>query len=171
MNLDSLGNMADVAGFPLAVLGIILVVQQLRLVRLESEKEHQRRQHEMTLNAYNTIRGDLRGTIRRVRRELGLEDMFDEFTEEHLEKIMNDKELRDDVARMLGFLNKFAVGIKYDVFSIQLVNDLAGNLFIKTYKQFKPYISRVRKDSSTFYVDYENLVIELQRMQNFCELP
>ena len=170
MNLDSWGNMADVAGFPVAILGIILIVQQLKLVRLESEKEHQRRQNEMTLNAYNTIRGDLRGTIRRVRRELGLEDMFDIFTEKHLDTIMKDKELRDDVARMLGFLNKFAVGIKYDVFNINLINDLAGNLFIKTHKQFKPYIDLVRKDSNTFYVDYENLVNELKSMQNYCNV-
>ena len=44
--------------------------------------------------------------------------MFDKFSEEHLRQITNDKELRDDVAKMLGFLNKFAVGIKYEVFNI-----------------------------------------------------
>jgi len=170
MNLDFWGNMADVAGFPLAVLGIVLVVQQLRLVRLESEREHQRRQNEMTLNAYNTIRADLRETIRRVRHKLGLEDMFDTFTDEHLEQVMSDKQLRDDVARMLGFLNKFAVGIKYDVFSIRVINDLSGNLFIRTHKQFKSYIELVRKDANVFYVEYENLVKELEKMQNYCDI-
>ncbi len=164
-SLESFGNFADIVAVPIAVLGVALIVRQLSLARLESEREHQRRQNEMTLNAYNTIRGDLRETIRRVRHKLKLEDMFDTFSEEHLELIINDKLLRDDVARMLGFLNKFAVGIKYDVFNILLVNDLAGKLFIETYKQFKPYIIWVRKDSDHFYLDYENLVSELQRMQ------
>ena len=170
MDLDGWGNIADVAGFPLAILGIVLIVQQLRLVRLESEREHRRRQNEMTLNAYNAIRVDLRETIRRVRHKLELEDMFDTFTDEHLEQVMSDKQLRDDVARMLGFLNKFAVGIKYDVFSISVINDLSGNLFIRTYKQFKPYIKLVRKDANVFYLDYENLVEELEKMQNYCDI-
>ncbi|MBU1668008.1 DUF4760 domain-containing protein [bacterium] len=169
MNLDTLGNLADIIALPIAILGVVLIVHQLKLVRLESEIEHQRRQNEMTLNAYNTIKGDLSETIWRVREKLNLEDMFDEFTEEHLEQIMNDKLLRDDVARMLDFLNKFAVGIKYDVFNILLVNDLAGKLFIRTHKQFEPYIERVRKNSNTFYLDYENLVAELKVMRNYKE--
>jgi hypothetical protein len=165
MSLDIMGNWADILAIPIGLIGLFLVLNQLKLGQQESEREHRRRQNEMTLNAYNTVRGDLRETIRRVRKKLELEDMFDEFKGEHLEKIMSDKELRDDVAKMLGFLNKFAVGIKYDVFNIYLVNDLAGKLFIKTYKQFRPYINRVRQDSNTFYVDYENLVNKLMKMQ------
>jgi len=165
MSLDIMANWADILAIPIGIIGLFLVLNQLKLGQRESEREHQRRQNEMTLNAYNTVRGDLRETIRRVRKKLELEDMFDEFKGEHLDKIMSDKELRDDVAKMLGFLNKFAVGIKYDVFNISLVNDLAGKLFIKTHKQFKPYINRVRKDSNTFYVDYEKLVEKLTKMQ------
>jgi len=166
MDLGNLGNLADVIAIPIAVFGVILIVHQLRLTRLESEKEHQRRQNEMTLNAYNTVRGDLRDSIRQVRKKLELEDMFDTFTNDHLEQVMRDKELRYDVARMLGFLNKFAVGIKYDVFNMMLINDLAGKLFIQTYKQFRPYINRVRKDSHTFYVDYEELVLKLEILRD-----
>jgi hypothetical protein len=169
MNLDTFGNIADIVAIPLAMLGLVLILHQLQMAREESKREHQRRQNEMTLNAYNTVRGDLRETIRRVRIKLELEDMFDAFTEKHLQQITNDKELRDDVARMLGFLNKFAVGIKHDVFNIGLVNDLAGKLFIETYKQFKPYIVWVRKDSETFYVDYENLVLNLQELRQYRE--
>jgi len=166
MSLDSLGNIADIVAIPLAIFGLILILHQLRMARQESQNEHHRRQNEMTLNAYNTVRGDLRETIRRVRQKLELDDMFDAFSEEHLHQITNDKELRDDVARMLGFLNKFAVGIKYDVFNIGLVNDLAGKLFIETYTQFKPYIDWVRKDYATFYIDYENLVLDLRKLRN-----
>lgn len=70
---------------------------------------------------------------------------------------------------MLDFLNKFAVGIKYDVFNKSLVNDLDGKLFIRTYKQFAPYIKKVRKNSNTFYLDYEKLVAELKVMRNYKE--
>ncbi|SFV66738.1 hypothetical protein MNB_SM-3-1077 [hydrothermal vent metagenome] len=78
---------------------------------------------------------------------------------------MNDKVLRDDVAKMLGFVNKFAVGIKYDVFNIYLVNDLAGKLFIQTFQQFYPYIERVREDYKGFYKDYEELVYKLEEIR------
>lgn len=167
MDLDMLGNVADIISLPIGILGIVLIVHQLRLALFESEREHKRRQNEMTLNAYNAIKGDLSETIRRIRETLNLEDMFDEFTEEHLDQIMNDKLLRNDVAKMLDFLNKFAVGIKYDVFNIELVNDLDGKLFIRTHKQFEPYIKKVRKNSNTFYLDYENLVEKLKVMRNY----
>ena len=169
MSLDYWANYADVLAVPIAIVGVMLIVRQLRLTRLESEKAHQRSQNEMTLNAYNAVRGDLRDAIRKVRSKLELDDMFDQFAEGCLEKILDDKELRNDVAKMLGFFNKFAVGIKYDVFNIELINDLSGNLFIETYTQFKPYIDWVRKDAETFYMDYENLVKELKHLKNYQE--
>jgi len=165
MNFDTLANYADIIAVPLAMIGIYYIVRQLKLALLESERDHQRRQNEMTLNAYNTVRGDLRDTIRRIRVTLGLADMFSEFTAENLEQIMTDEVLRDDVAKMLGFVNKFAVGINHDVFNIYLVNDLAGKLFIQTFQQFYPYIQRVRKDYNGFYKDYEDLVYKLEKIR------
>jgi hypothetical protein len=165
MSLDFWANYADIMAIPIAIVGVVLIVRQLSLARQESERDHQRRQNEMTLNAYNTVRVDLRETIRRVRDKLELNDMFDEFREEHLIHIREDNELRDDVARMLGFLNKFAVGIKYDVFNIELLNDLAGRLFIETFHQYKLYIDWVRKDYEEFYVEYERVVERLKQMK------
>ncbi|CAA6820214.1 MAG: Unknown protein [uncultured Sulfurovum sp.] len=170
MSLDTWGNYADIVAVPIGLIGLILIIRQLRLALHESEREHQRRQNEMTLNAYNTVRVDLRETIRRVRHKLELNDMFDQFREENLQDIIDDNVLRDDVARMLGFLNKFAVGVKYDVFNIQLLNDLAGTLFIETFNQFKPYINWVRKDSAIFYMDYERLVEKLKQTQRAKDL-
>ena len=165
MNFETLANYADIVAVPLAMIGIYYIVRQLKLALLESERDHQRRQNEMTLNAYNTVRGDLRDTIRRIRVTLGLSDMFSEFTQENLEHIMRDEVLRDDVAKMLGFVNKFAVGINHDVFNIYLVNDLAGKLFIQTFQQFYPYIQRVREDYTGFYKDYEELVYKLEEIR------
>ena len=165
MSLDYWANYADILAIPIGIVGVVLIVRQLSLARLESEKEHQRRQNEMTLNAYNTVRVDLRETIRRIRHKLELNDMFDEFREEHLIHIIEDDELRDDVARMLGFLNKFAVGVKYDVFNINLLNDLSGTLFVQTFNQFKPYINWVRQNSDFFYIDYERLVEKLKGIE------
>lgn len=165
MNIDTIANYADIMAIPLAIIGLYYIVRQLKLALLESERDHQRRQDEMTLNAYNTVRGDLRDTIRRIRIQLGLKDMFDTLSKDNLEQIMSDNHLRDDVAKMLGFVNKFAVGINYDVFNIYLVNDLAGKLFIQTFKQFYPYISRVREDYDGFYRDYEGLVYKLEKIR------
>ncbi len=165
MDIDILANYADIIAIPLAIIGLYYIIRQLKLALLESERDHQRRQDEMTLNAYNTVRGDLRDTIRRIRIKLGLKDMFAELSDRNLEQIMGDNVLRDDVAKMLGFVNKFAVGINYDVFNIYLVNDSAGKLFIQTFKQFYPYIDRVREDYDGFYRDYENLVYKLESIR------
>jgi len=166
MDINTLANYADILSVPLAIIGIILVVRQLKLSLEESEREHTRRQKEMTLNAYNAIRGELRRSIRNIRNRLGIEDMFDRFTKEHLDKILTDKELRHEVIKMLGMINKFAVGVKHDVFNIELVNDLAGRLFIETYYQFEPYIKHVRQKSPTFYIEYERMVKRLESLQN-----
>ena len=165
MTLDDLGNYSDILSIPLAILGLILIIRQLNMQLAESEREHTRRQKEMTLNSYNSIRGDLRRSLKSVRNKLGLDDMFDTFTQEHLEQIFQDKKLRHEVIKMLSYMNKFAVGVKHDVFNIHLLNDLAGDVFVNTYKQFKPYIYHVRKNSSKFYRDYESLVQELIKLQ------
>ncbi len=166
MTLDELGNYADIASIPLAILGVILIVRQLNMSLAESERDHLRRQKEMTLNAYNSIRSDLRRSIRNIRHTLNLEDMFDQFKREHLNSILEDKQLRHEVVKMLGLINKFAVGVKHDVFNIELVNDLAGRLFVETYSQFEPYIKYIRKDSPYFYIEYERMVKRLKQMQN-----
>ena len=170
MSLDSWSNYADILAIPIGIIGVILIVRQLSLALNESEREHQRRQNEMTLNAYNTVRVDLRETIRRVRHKLELNDMFDEFTEEHLFQIIEDNVLRDDVGRMLGFLNKFSVAVKYDVFNIELLNDLSGTLFIETFHQFRLYIEWIRNDSKDFYIEYERVVERLKCMKEGKEL-
>jgi len=74
--------------------------------------------------------------------------------------------LRHEVIKMLGMINKFAVGVKHDVFNIYLVNDLAGRLFIETFYQFEPYIKHVRQKSPTFYTEYERMVKRLESLQN-----
>jgi len=166
MTLDTWGNYADIMAIPIGLIGVLLIVRQLKLALLESEREHQRRQNEMTLNAYNSVRSDLRRALRRVRKQLELEDMFATMSEQNLKNIIEDKALRDEVAKILGYINKFAVGIKYDVFSKSMVNDLAGRLFIETYRQFTPYISWVREGSDhPFYIEYEKMVQDLKEIK------
>ena len=166
LTLDEVANYADILAVPLAIIGVILIIRQLNLSLAESEREHLRRQKEMTLEAYGAIRGDLRKAVKNIRNALELEDMFDKFEQKHLEMILNDKRLRGEVIKMLALINKFAVGVKHDVFNLELVNDLAGRLFIETYNQFEPYIKHVRKDSPKFYVEYERMVKRLKQLQN-----
>ena len=58
MDLDLWANWSDIIGIPIAVVGLLLVLHQLYLTRVESEKEHLRMKNEMTLTAYSTIRKD-----------------------------------------------------------------------------------------------------------------
>jgi len=165
MNLDTFANIADIVSIPIGIVGIILVLHQLYLTRVESEKEHLRTKNEMTLNAYSNIRKDLSAVTAKVRKKLGIEDMFDHVTEEQIDMIMSDKSLRKDVSEMLNMLNKFAVGVKHDIFNIDIINELSGKYFIKTHKQFEPYLRRIRKNSDTLYLEYDNLVEKLKKMR------
>jgi|GEM_PF-3536527 len=165
MGLDTFANIADIVSIPIGIVGIILVLHQLYLTRVESEKEHLRTKNEMTLNAYSTIRKDLSAVTAKVRKKLGIEDMFDHVTEEQIDMIMSDKSLRKDVSEMLNMLNKFAVGVKHDIFNIDIINELSGKYFIKTHKQFEPYLQRIRKNSDTLYLEYDNLVEKLKEMR------
>ncbi len=88
----------------MGIIGIILVLHQLYLTRVESEKEHLRTKNEMTLNAYSIMRKDLGVVTAKVRNKLGIEDMFDHVTEEQIDMIMSDKNLRKDVSQMLSML-------------------------------------------------------------------
>ncbi len=167
MNLDTFANVADIVSIPIGIVGLILVLHQLYLTRLESEKEHLRMKNEMTLNAYSTVRKDLREITSKVRNRLGINDMFDHVTDEQIDMIMNDKKLRHDVAEMLSLLNKFAVGVKHDIFNIDIINELSGKYFIKTHKQFAPYIKIVRENSDTLYYEYDVLVNKLKIMRGY----
>ena len=167
MNLDTFANVADIVSIPIGIIGLILVLHQLYLTRLESEKEHLRMKNEMTLNAYSTVRKDLRKITSKVRKKLDINDMFDDVTDEQIDMIMRDKSLRDDVAEMLSLLNKFAVGVKHDIFNIDIINELSGKYFIKTHKQFEPYLRIVRENSNTLYSEYDILVDKLKAMRGY----
>ncbi len=167
MNLDTFANVADIVSIPIGIIGLILVLHQLYLTRLESEKEHLRMKNEMTLNAYSTVRKDLRKITSKVRKKLDINDMFDHVTDEQIDMIMRDKSLRDDVAEMLSLLNKFAVGVKHDIFNIDIINELSGKYFIKTHKQFAPYLKIVRENSNTLYSEYDILVDKLKVMHGY----
>ncbi len=46
MSLDTFANIADIVSIPIGIIGIILVLHQLYLTRVESEKEHLRTKNE-----------------------------------------------------------------------------------------------------------------------------
>ena len=95
--------------------------------------------------------------------------MFEDLNESQIQKIIMDEGLRTDVRKMLGIFERFAVGVHHDVFNVNIICDLSGTVFIQTFKQFKPYIDMARKDSKTFYINYENLVNELKAIKNSTE--
>ncbi|HIO96211.1 MAG TPA: hypothetical protein EYG67_05255 [Campylobacterales bacterium] len=167
MDLDTFANVADIVSIPIGIVGLMLVLHQLYLTRLESEKEHLRMKNEMTLNAYSTVRKDLRIITSKVRKRLNINDMFDHVSEADIDIIMSDNSLRHDVSEMLSLLNKFAVGVKHDIFNIDILNELSGKYFIKTHKQFTPYLRRVRKNSHTLYSEYDTLVLRLKKMHGY----
>ncbi len=161
MNLDSLGNVADIVAVPIALTGVYLVVRQLYLSRVESENEHLRRKKEITLSSYNEFREDIRDSYNRIEDKLHIEN-YEVLNENHIQQIKLNSELKNDVTKLLSFMERFAIGVQHDIFDIKFIDDLSGRVFIETFKQFKPYINETRKISRKYYTGYEKLVKELE---------
>jgi hypothetical protein len=79
-----------------------------------------------------------------------------------IQQISLNSEIKNDVIKLLSFMERFAIGVQHNIFDIKFISDLSGRVFIETFKQFKPYIDDSRKESKTYYIGYEKLVKELE---------
>jgi hypothetical protein len=164
MSLDTLANFADIAAVPIAILGVYLVVHQLLLSRLENEKEHSRKQKEVTLNTFSLFREDARASLLKIREELGVNDV-DVLTESNLVFLDNNKSVKNELEKVLNQMERLSVGVHHEIYSLNLVSDLSGTVFIRMFDQLKPYVDEKRKDSRFFYTEFEKLAIDLKQMR------
>jgi len=163
--LDTYANLADIVAVPIALIGVGFVAIQLYLSRIEDKSENLKRQKEVTLDAYNRVRDDLSVRLGNIRKELGLNNMYEILNDSHIKKIHDSEKLRIEINIILSIFERFAVGVHHKVYNLNLINDLSGTVFIQTYKQFQLYINDARKDSRTFYEGYEKLVNKLEHLK------
>ncbi len=155
----------------ISIVGIYLVVHQLKMTREANEADHKRRKKEATFNAYNAIREDLRELDRSVRDELKL-SADDVLTLEQLKIIKDDTELSNKVRTVLSYIQRLAVGIRNDIYDLRVIYELSGTPLIKAFDRYFPRVQSVRKNSETYYQEAEELIGQLRvlRAENLQEL-
>jgi len=171
MTLSTIADISQIVSVPIAVISIYisayLVIKQLINSRNNSIKEFNIRRKEITLNAYNSIRDILRDISNKIKADLGINDIFGIINQEQIQKIIHNTELENKIRKMLGIYERFAVGVKHNIYCLDMIYDISGTVFISTFNQFKPYIDYVRKKENRPYIkEFEVLVAKLESKRN-----
>lgn len=165
MNLDTYGNIADIVAIPIAVLGVYYVVHQLTLSRRENIKEHIRRKKELTMNHYVAKRNIFTQKNALIVNALKLEK-FDNITKEQVIEIQKNSELLSSIKYIMSFLSNLAVGVKNDIYDLDLLIDLSGTAFNRIFERYYLYIIDVRENfSDTIYQDIDWMINEIKEKQ------
>ncbi len=82
-------------------------------------------------------------------------------------KIINDKKLENVVWGYLNDLEFICTGINIGIYDIYTLERVAGDVIIRIYYQFSPYIYERRKQRNTsiVYAELENVVKEIKKIQ------
>lgn len=154
MDVSDITNIARVV---ITIIGVTLVLQQIIQARRSMEADHLRRKKESTFNGYNLIRED----FRRINNEILLElDVSQESVLEkhHFDTIRGNNQLSEKVTTLLSYIQRMAVGVQNDVYDLNLLLDLSGTPFIRTFDRYYPYTLESRQRSITFYQEAEYFV-------------
>lgn len=147
-----------------AIIGVVLVLKQINLARISIQTDYIRRKKESTFNAYNLIREDFRKLNREILNDLNIQ-RDGKIEKDLINKIHENCELRDKLATLLSYIERIGTGVKHDIYDIQLLNDLSGTAFIRSFDIYYPYIRESKKDSITFYRESENFIKKLREIR------
>ena len=138
------------------VLGLVtavLIIGQLFVTIRTLKADHERRKKQATIEHVREIRPHW------DKHRRWLDDNFgpDGVTETALDKLDENKEVRENVRTLLAMLEHLAVGVNTGVFDKDLLYRMSGTYMVRIYHQLRPYIKRVQKDNQYAYVEYEEM--------------
>ncbi|MGY8869206.1 MAG: DUF4760 domain-containing protein [Pseudomonadales bacterium] len=147
--------------------GFCLVIMRLKQTDKIFNADHERRKKESTLNAYNAIRDSLREVSGELNSSLGLvANSGTPISYKSLERIVSEKSHRDKLIILLGYIQRLGVGVKHDIYDINVLSDLSGGTFINIFKRYEPYILNVRKQNGSFYAEADDFINKLSGIKN-----
>jgi uncharacterized protein YfcZ (UPF0381/DUF406 family) len=148
MTEGELQNLIASTSVLVAAIGLGFIFSQLRQTRKIHEIDSYRSKIENTLSAYEKFRADMRSKKGKIKERFSLGPNKASLSDEDVSRIWLEKYCADDVNEILDTLNRLAVGVEKGAYDFQLLSDLSGVQFVKTFSRMQPYVARLQRDVS-----------------------
>jgi hypothetical protein len=137
----------------ICTLGIAL--SALCIANKTMKADHERRKKQVTLKELNEIRTIHYNDFVEINKLLLKE--LNSLTNEQTQKL----------AKILGVIERFSVGVNTGVYDIQITNRVYGGFFITKYERFSEYIKKRRKTSGNFnlFSDFEKMYDDIKKIR------
>jgi hypothetical protein len=161
----NISDAMDILTVIISIVGVSVIIWQLKLINEINAADHLRRKKEATLNAWNAIRVELMQKDSSIRKKLSLA-RDEPLSDEHIEQIVSQESLTLKVRILLSFVQRFGVGSQHDVYDIELLWNLAGTPLVRLFDSYLPYVESVRETFPTFVIEAEEFVEDLRRISD-----
>jgi len=154
----SFGDMFGAVNSLFSALALIGVVYSVNIQIKSVKIDHDRRKKQSTLEYLNAIRPEFKALFKEYEKEMGP----DVLTNNGLQTILSNKDLRNIVKDYLSTLEHLSVGANTGVFDKDLIFRMSAKHLIGRYYKFKPYISHAQKNLGTAYIEFETLIKDFE---------
>ncbi|MCI8590741.1 MAG: DUF4760 domain-containing protein [Lachnospiraceae bacterium] len=141
----------DIAAIVIALLALVLSLVQFM-------RESSREKKASTIDAFYNLQNDVFDPLNKL--------LIDEHVD--MSKLTIGSEDWRKVTNALAKIEHFSVGINTGVFSLQILNRVAGAYYIRIFYDLKPVIDQKRKQNISngkHYHEFEQTVIHLKKME------
>ncbi|MEM9671636.1 MAG: DUF4760 domain-containing protein [Cyclobacteriaceae bacterium] len=155
MILEDLIDYAKIIG-PLLTGASILLSAIYFIANIKRDRTKQ------TLDYWEKINQELKTEKRKLQRDYG-----DKIDTDLARLILEDKEERIRLNRVINIYERLAVGINLKVYDIRVLNRVVGQNIINNYNRYENYIleRREKLDRPFAWKDFQTLSMKLQRLR------
>ena len=151
-----ISGIADVA----TSIGVFVAIWQLYLSRKTALASYEREKKQATIDAFQKYEDKFHSFDK---------ELFNKFQYDEIpcEKIINDKENENLVRTYLNELTLLSTGVNMGIYDIHTFGRLFGDVTIRLYKQFLPYIRyrREQRKSDFVFAEFEMLAKNMMKIK------
>ena len=159
MNWDTVGSISQLVTTIATLVGLVLVLFQLRVAIRTFKADHERRKKQTTVEHVREIRPLYTKCRQLVDRKYGSDVLSDKDVEEI---VRENGEIRDNLKEILAYLEFTAIGTNTGVFDKELWYRMSGSYLIRIYHRFRPYIKFAQKNNPYAFIEFEEIVLEFE---------
>ena len=136
------------------IVGVCFLAVQIRQQTKISHADHDRIKKQSTIEFYNLISSEIHEFLYKTDEE-----------QLNFASVKANKTLESDVVKYLSRLERLAVGVNSNIYDLEILSHIVGNLFTNTYNRLERYIKEVREKNNTprRYCEFEHLVKVIER--------
>jgi len=152
-----ISNLFICTGVIVAIWGVIVAKRQLRSMEDGFKADHERRKKQATFEFYHNIYKDFIDQLNKI------DEMFPNDSVIDINKAKKNKEIFNGIKNYLSHMERFAVGIKTEIYDIDVFKRMVGATLTKKWvNKFQGIIDDSCKVNPVAYKDLKKLVNELE---------